>query len=131
MGHLKRREPADVRGSDVAGDAQELAVHELLALQRRRQQPLDGAPHLQTPGSSAASAAQPASSHTRCLLRAEFHGLSPKIAEQTRQRRRVKTRRTSSSKGASGMSRLPLTPPLFLMAVRTSSSDSSLRRAPV
>lgn len=35
--------------------------------------------------------------------------------------------RTSSSKGASGMRRLPFTPPLFLMAVRTSSSVSSLR----
>jgi hypothetical protein len=35
-------------------------------------------------------------------------------------------RRTSSSKGASGMSKDPRTPPLFFIAVRTSSSDSSL-----
>lgn len=35
-------------------------------------------------------------------------------------------RRTSSSKGASGMSRLPFTPPLFLIAVRMSPSDRSL-----
>jgi len=37
-------------------------------------------------------------------------------------------RRTSSSNGASGMSRLPFTPPLFLMAVRMSPSVSSLQR---
>ena len=37
-------------------------------------------------------------------------------------------RRTSSSKGASGMSRLPFTPPLFLIAVRMSPSVSSLQR---
>lgn len=36
-------------------------------------------------------------------------------------------RRTSSSKGASGMSSVPLTPPLFLIAVRMFSSDNSLR----
>ena len=37
-------------------------------------------------------------------------------------------RRTSSSKGASGISRLPRTPPLFLIAVRMSSSLSSLQQ---
>lgn len=41
-------------------------------------------------------------------------------------RRRLIARLTNSSKGASGMSRLPFTPPLFLMAVLTSSSVSSL-----
>ncbi len=38
-------------------------------------------------------------------------------------------RRTSSSNGASGMRRLPFTPPLFLIAVRMSPSVSSLRPA--
>ena len=41
--------------------------------------------------------------------------------------RRLMARRTNSSKGASGMSRLPFTPPLFLIAVLTSSSVSSLQ----
>ena len=41
--------------------------------------------------------------------------------------RRPIARRTSSSNGASGMSSVPRTPPLFLMAVRMSSSVSSLR----
>jgi len=36
-------------------------------------------------------------------------------------------RRTRSSNGASGMSRLPFTPPLFLIAVRMSPSVSSLQ----
>ena len=39
-------------------------------------------------------------------------------------------RRTSSSKGASGISRLPFTPPLFLMAVLISSSVRFLRSLP-
>ena len=42
---------------------------------------------------------------------------------------RPMARRTSSSKGASGISRLPFTPPLFLIAVRMSPSVSSLRPA--
>ena len=37
-------------------------------------------------------------------------------------------RRTSSSNGASGISKLPFTPPLFLIAVRMSPSVSSLRQ---
>ena len=37
--------------------------------------------------------------------------------------------RTSSSKGASGISSDPRTPPLFFIAVRTSSSLSSLRQS--
>ena len=44
--------------------------------------------------------------------------------------RRAMALRTSSSKGASGISSDPRTPPLFLIAVRTSSSVSSLRQAP-
>ena len=43
-------------------------------------------------------------------------------------RRQEMQRRTSSSKGASGISRLPFTPPLFLMAVLMSSSVSSLQK---
>ena len=41
--------------------------------------------------------------------------------------RKDMARRTSSSKGASGISRLPFTPPLFLMAVLISSSVRFLR----
>ena len=41
--------------------------------------------------------------------------------------RRQMALRTSSSKGASGISSDPRTPPLFFIAVRTSSSLSSLR----
>ena len=47
--------------------------------------------------------------------------------EQAACRREAGRGHTNSSKGASGMRRLPLTPPLFLMAVRMSSLDSSLQ----
>ena len=132
--HLEGWKAGNVWRCTLASNAQQLGVHELLALQRWRQQASNGPPHLSNHpaiSSSAATSRVMAQSEPACSRLGWQHrlccddGLLQLLLLLLQQD--GSQGRTSSSKGASGMSRLPFTPPLFLMAVRTSSSDSSLQ----